>query len=102
LWQWKNSFTLPSGRTLKCSTLWLLTVEPSDPIPCRLNVNMPFTVLPLWLKLPQTVNLPVKLGRLGSTSGTAVNLPVCVNVAWTLPLSNTVSCSTRLLVVVIV
>ena len=26
---------------------------------------MPLTVVPFWLKLPQIVNLPVKLGRLG-------------------------------------
>ena len=58
-WQWKNSFTLPSGRTLKCSTLEFENVEPSEPVPRTSKVNVPFTVDPFWLKPPQTVNLPV-------------------------------------------
>ena len=48
------------------------------------------------------VNEPVKLGRLGSSSGTASNLPVWVKVAWTRLSSKVVVCSTRLLVVVTV
>ena len=44
-------------------------------------VNVPLTVVPLALKPPQTVKRPVKLGRLGSSSGTALKVPVWVNVA---------------------
>ena len=58
-WQWKNSLPEPSGRTLKWSTLWLEKVEPSEPVPRTLNVNVPFTVDPFALKPPQVVNLPV-------------------------------------------
>ena len=36
------------------------------------------------------------------SSGTALKVPVCVKVAWTRPSANTVSCSTRLVVVVMV
>lgn len=58
-WQWKNSLTVPSGRTLKCSTKLVLNAEPSEPVPRTLNVKVPFTVWPLALKPPQIVNLPV-------------------------------------------
>jgi hypothetical protein len=58
-WQWKNSLTVPSGRTLKCSVTWFLNVDPSEPVPCAVKVKVPFTVLPFWLKPPQMVNLPV-------------------------------------------
>ena len=61
---------------MKCSVVWKLTVDPSEPVPRRLKVNVPFTVVPFWLTPPQIVNLPVKLGRLASSSGTALNLPV--------------------------
>jgi len=44
---------------LKCSTLEFENVEPSEPVPRTLKVNVPFTVDPFWLKPPQTVNLPV-------------------------------------------
>jgi hypothetical protein len=75
-WQWKNSFTEPSGRWLKCSVEWFWNDEPSDPVPCTLKVKVPPTVLPFALNPPQVVNLPVKLGRLGSSSGSATNVPV--------------------------
>lgn len=58
-WQLKNSLTVPFGRTLKCSLTWFLNVDPSDPVPRTLKVNVPSTTLPLSLKPPQTVNLPV-------------------------------------------
>ena len=70
--------------------------------PATLKVNVPFTVDPLSLKPPHWVNLPVSLGRLGSSTGVAVNLPVEVNVACPRPSSKTVSCSMALEVVVIV
>src|SRR5688572_5934735 len=75
-------------------------VEPSEPVARALKVNCPVTVDPLSMKLPRTVKLPVKLARVGSSSGTAVRVPVEVKVAWTRPSSNVVSCSTTLLVVV--
>jgi len=58
-WQWKNSCILPLGRWLKCSLTWFENVEPSEPVPRTLKVNDPSAVVAFWLKLPQTVNLPV-------------------------------------------
>ena len=85
---------------MKWSATWLLKVEPSDPVPCTVKVKVPFTVLPFWLNPPHVVNLPASFGRLVSSRGSATKVPVAVNVAWTRPSSNTVSCSIRLLVVV--
>ena len=36
----------PFGRSLKCWTRLRLIVDPSEPVPCRPKVNVPFTVLP--------------------------------------------------------
>jgi hypothetical protein len=58
-WQWKNSLTVPFGRPLKWSVTWFVNVDPSEPVPRTLKVNVPSTTLPLSLKPPQTVNLPV-------------------------------------------
>ena len=44
---------------MECSTLWLEKVEPSEPVPRTLNVNVPFIVDLFALKPPQVVNLPV-------------------------------------------
>ena len=44
---------------MKCSTLEFENVEPSEPVPRTLKVNVPFTVDLFALKPPQTVNLPV-------------------------------------------
>jgi hypothetical protein len=67
-----------------------------------LKVKVPLTTWLFWLKPPQVVNLPVKLGRFGSSKGTATNVPVWVKVSWTRPSSKVVVCSIRLLVVVMV
>ena len=58
-WQWKNSFTDPSGRSLECSTVWFVTFDPSEPTRLTLNVNVPLVVVPLALKPPQTAKVPV-------------------------------------------
>jgi len=55
-----------------------------------------------WLNPPRTENEPVKLGRLGSSSGTATNSPVAVKPSSMRPSSKVVVCSTRLVVVVMV
>ena len=44
---------------MKCSTLWLEKVEPSEPVARTLKVNVPFIVHPFALNPPQVVNLPV-------------------------------------------
>ena len=85
------------GRTLKWSFSWLLIVDPSEPGPIRLKVNVPLTVVPFWLKLAPHRE-PARVARQARVVAAAsqLNLPVCVNVAWTRPSSKMVSCSTRL------
>jgi hypothetical protein len=61
---------------LKWSVVWFLNVDPSEPTPWAVKVNVPFTVFPFWLNPPHTVKWPVKLGRLGSSRGSATKVPV--------------------------
>ena len=58
-WQRVKKNSVPFGVVLKWSVTWLLNVEPSDPFPRAVKVNVPFTALPFALKPPQTVNFPV-------------------------------------------
>ena len=59
-WQWKNSLTERSGRWLECSTWLTPNVDPSEPVPRTLKVNVLLTTESLfWLKPPHVVNLPV-------------------------------------------
>jgi hypothetical protein len=77
--------------------------DPSEPSPRPLKVKVPLTIsLFCCLRPPRAVNEPVKLGRLGSSSGTATSLPVAVKVEWMRPSSKVVVCSTWLVVVVMV
>jgi hypothetical protein len=54
--------------------------------PRMLNVAVAVTVpWPLSLNVPVSVNLPAVLGRLGSSNGTALKVPVSVNTTWIRP-----------------
>ena len=64
-------------------------------MPVRLKVNVPPSVLPLALKPPQIVNVPLASSAPGS-SAFATNLPVWVKVECDRPSANAVTCSTTL------
>lgn len=71
-------------RIVMWATAWMVSVEPSEPVPWTFSIMVEAKLLRLKLAPSQKVDLPVNVGWLGS-KGVKVKLPVMVTVIQPVP-----------------